>query len=395
MKKRTNKKKRIVYILLIVLLAISVGYAVVMSNLKLIGFTTVSKKNWGIHFDNVQLKEGSSPNTEPDIGEESEDPEDTLLTFSPVLNDIDAFYEFTVDIVNESEVDVMLTGLTKTATPTLPSYIKFDVTYEDGVEIANNHIIKKAVDSETPTIETLKVSVRFDKNSMTLEDINAMTTDKTFNFSVGLTYEKATSAGVERDRHITSCPNCVFAYTEDYVEYTPGATFELSDYKTSYTKLTYFKSSSYDDYDCDEDSYGCDLNNPLQYPAFMGFRLKDNNTKVDQGYMCAMASNKPFCLELSTSTDEEKLTRNKQVLSEVLDLDYYCNEDDYYGVNEFTCTKIYDDDSYLHIEMHDGGYIRIESKPADGNCHECYSSSDGSIDCGSNSSCWYYYNYYN
>ena len=151
-----------------------------MTNLKLIGYTTVKRKAWGIYWNNVQLTEGSSPNTIPVIGKIGNDQEKTNITFTATLNGIDDFYEFTVDAVNEGDVDAMITSVTKTSSPTLPVYIKYIVTYEDGVEVDNNHILKAAKNSETPTIETYKVRVDYDKASLTNETINNMPENQTY-----------------------------------------------------------------------------------------------------------------------------------------------------------------------------------------------------------------------
>ena len=54
-----NKKKFIYSILLILLLAIGIGYAYLTSNLSISGNTQVTTNTWNIHFENIQVKDGS------------------------------------------------------------------------------------------------------------------------------------------------------------------------------------------------------------------------------------------------------------------------------------------------------------------------------------------------
>ena len=58
MKKNKNQK---VFIFLVLLLAISVGYALIATTLKINGSSNVKSARWNVYWDNLQVKEGSSP----------------------------------------------------------------------------------------------------------------------------------------------------------------------------------------------------------------------------------------------------------------------------------------------------------------------------------------------
>ena len=60
-----NKKKtKSMLIVALLLLAITIGYAVISSNLSINGTSIINKPTWDIHFENIQVKSGSiTPST--------------------------------------------------------------------------------------------------------------------------------------------------------------------------------------------------------------------------------------------------------------------------------------------------------------------------------------------
>ena len=54
-------------VLVILLLGISLGYALLTTNLNIVGTTVVKDNKWDIYFDNVQVKSGSVEASTPVI----------------------------------------------------------------------------------------------------------------------------------------------------------------------------------------------------------------------------------------------------------------------------------------------------------------------------------------
>jgi len=142
---RTNGKRTRITLLVILLLFISVGYAFVNTGLKIDGIATIFKQTWDVHFENVKVKRGSvTPIHEATINVE----DTTQVSYEVHLENPGDFYEFEVDVVNNGTIDAMVTEILSTNNNqpiSLPSYMKYSVTYEDGREIKPNHICHQSL----------------------------------------------------------------------------------------------------------------------------------------------------------------------------------------------------------------------------------------------------------
>ena len=54
-----NKKKKYMIILFLLLLSLSVGFALLQANLKINGSSKIQGSSWDIHFENLNISEGS------------------------------------------------------------------------------------------------------------------------------------------------------------------------------------------------------------------------------------------------------------------------------------------------------------------------------------------------
>ena len=178
---KKSKSKDRVKILLIILLAISLGYALLATTLKINGTSTITKQTWNVYWDNAIVTEGSKTLTAPTIGEDQGDPVDTKLTWNVSLDEPGQFYEFTVDAVNAGSIDAKITDVTSKVNggPTylLPDFIKYEVTYVDGTTPAKDDILAKGTKSGntfTPTTKKYKVRVEYDGDIATVDTINNM-----------------------------------------------------------------------------------------------------------------------------------------------------------------------------------------------------------------------------
>ena len=127
--KKSNKSLYIILIL-IVLFGISIGYAAISRTLSITGSSVVEKNTWNIHFENVQITDGSvvaSKDATIDNGNLSVD-------FSLCLALPGDFYEFTVDVINNGTIDVMLDSVVKTPelTEVQAKYLNYITEYQNG-----------------------------------------------------------------------------------------------------------------------------------------------------------------------------------------------------------------------------------------------------------------------
>lgn len=186
---RRNKKKNKLLLLLVLLLGIGIGYAALTASLKINGTTNISGNSWDIYWDDPIVTDGSVTNTLPTITQDTDDPLNTKLVWNIDLDLPGDFYEYTIYVVNNGTMDTMITNIENTANPTLPDYIKCEVTYVDGVEPSVGDKLSKKKDG-IPTRVKYKVRVEF-LNTITLEQMNGMTDDTAYSFTLGVTYGQA------------------------------------------------------------------------------------------------------------------------------------------------------------------------------------------------------------
>lgn len=136
--KDNNKKKSRNYvvaaIILLLLVGITIGYAGLSTGLNIKGHTSISSVDWDIHFENVQVTDGSVTATSA-AAIDADNP--LKVGYTVALTEPGDFYEFTVDVVNDGTLEASLAEATKDAlSDEVEVYTNYTVTYEDGTAIA-------------------------------------------------------------------------------------------------------------------------------------------------------------------------------------------------------------------------------------------------------------------
>ena len=226
---KNKKRKNTMMLIIILVLAISIGFAALATTLKIIGTTSISKNTWNIYWDNAVVTTGSVTNTPPVIGQKNDEPARTRATWEVNFNQPGDFYEFTIDAVNAGTIDAAITkidskignssiistntetGELVTANPSpVPPYIKYSIKYADGTDLALNDSLPKTDYSQNPVVLTTRkyrVRVEFDKNAVTVDDINDMEEDLSYEFTFEVTYGQAKATpqqqpDIDIDRHV-------------------------------------------------------------------------------------------------------------------------------------------------------------------------------------------------
>ena len=182
MKRVFRKHKRLVIILL---LFISIGFAYLSTQLDILGNTLLKANTWDVHFENVQVSDGSVTSTDPMI-----DTNRTSVTFSALLDKPGDFYEFTVDAVNGGTIDAMISNYTDfNLTESQKKYLETSVTYEDGEDIK----AKQQLLSGDTAVYKIKVSY---KKDLSAEDLPEEVEEATFTYIV--TYVQRDKTSIER-----------------------------------------------------------------------------------------------------------------------------------------------------------------------------------------------------
>ena len=127
-------------LIIIALLFVTIGYATLNSTINIAGKSNISKNTWDLHFDNIQIKEGSAGEVKTPTIENK-----TTVDFEVNLNLPGDFYEFTVDVVNTGSIDAMINNIEKTPvlTEEQAKYLNYTITYEKNENITTKQLVKK------------------------------------------------------------------------------------------------------------------------------------------------------------------------------------------------------------------------------------------------------------
>ena len=241
---RRNNKQVTTYFILFSLLLIGVVYAILQANLQINGTAKIQANTWDIHFDNIQVSENSVSIGTGDSAATIDPENNCKVDFEVTLSIPGDFYEFTIDVINAGTIDGMIGTLNKTlkvnneVVSEVPDYLDYSVTYEDGVEIEENHALNAGV------TETYKVRLEFKT------DIEELPQAATITTSLEPQYLQAdTSAAtvlhykelydVFKTEFITATNNRVQEYTRQHKD-----SFTVEGTKSIYYWYSYWNSPS-------------------------------------------------------------------------------------------------------------------------------------------------------
>ena len=165
MKRYKYKKKNRIMLLLILVIGISVGYSLLSSNLKIDGYSGINKNTWDIHWNSESIQTASGSVTPKEAAHVDQE-DNKSVSFDVELELPGDFYEFTLDAKNYGSIDGAVDKViikfyddNDEEIETLPPYINYSFTYNDGTPIEDNKVIKQ---NES---EKYKMRVEFDRNA--------------------------------------------------------------------------------------------------------------------------------------------------------------------------------------------------------------------------------------
>ena len=153
---KERKKKMSMLILLLLVGFITIGYAVLNSDLTITGTSHITNATWDVHFENVSITTGSVTATSgPTI-----DVSGLNITYEVTLTKPGDFYEFSVDVKNDGSVPARLSAAPTISGPTSAQDVYTNYTFlnsDDTAVTAGQTIAAGAK-------RTYKVRVEFDRN---------------------------------------------------------------------------------------------------------------------------------------------------------------------------------------------------------------------------------------
>lgn len=193
-----RKRNKNLISLLVILLAVTIGFALISTTLKINGVGGLQGQIWDIHWDSesIAVTEGSTSSSNPTVSQD-----ELTVSYNIELELPGDFYEFTIDAVNAGTVDGMISveSITPVVTnnndqpATLPEYINYSVTYDDGEEIEQYQLLRKRIDENTPTREKIKVRIEYDEEATTVPE-----EDLVYKIDVEIPYTQANENATDR-----------------------------------------------------------------------------------------------------------------------------------------------------------------------------------------------------
>jgi len=219
---KKTKKHIWLAIIAIIIAALAFGYAYLTTTLSINGITDIDRNSWDVYFDNAVVTEGSV--TGAQVIEAPTITSDTEVEFHVNLKKPGDFYEFTIEARNDGTIDAMINSVSKKLNnadiTTLPAYLDYKVTYEDDIEIEDNHLLA------AESLETYKIRVEFKKN-ISSSDLPSTAQSLTLSFGVEYVQADENTAKIKKTVYITRTPSGTMISLENPI---PDGTTIFDDY---------------------------------------------------------------------------------------------------------------------------------------------------------------------
>lgn len=183
-----GRKKWLLLILL--LLCFGVAYAMLITNLSIGGSGKLSKNEWNIIFENINVMNGS-------VSGEANIVDDKGISFNANLGKPGDYFEFSVDVSNKGSLDAMVNNYVINKIGNNSNVVLYDIRYVDGMELSKgDRILSKEKD-------TLLVKV-FYRTDISVEELVTEEVDLSYEFNID--YVQDLGKGVDRkvslNRHL-------------------------------------------------------------------------------------------------------------------------------------------------------------------------------------------------
>ena len=306
---KKTKKHITIAVFAILIAALAFGYAYLTTTLSINGTTDIDANNWDVYFDNVQVTDGSVSGAQ-----EIEAPtitSDTEVEFHVNLKKPGDFYEFTIEARNDGTIDAMISSVSKklnnAEVTTLPSYLNYTVTYEDDIEIEDNHLLA------AESLETYKIRVEFKKN-ISASDLPSSAQSLTLSFGVEYVQADETAREIGQTLYlIPESSNIVIGGVFPSNQTTYEDYNEILNSEPVFSKVV--------------------LNNNIINKLYVGFLYKDNVYFIQGG-------GQTYNEEASTyNPDTPYYEKNKATLKNAFG-ESNCNEDTRDGITYYFCKDL-------------------------------------------------------
>ncbi|MDO4996493.1 MAG: glycine rich domain-containing protein [Bacilli bacterium] len=148
------KNRNIVIIVLI--LSISIGFAVLSSTLSIGSNITLADASFDVHFDNVEKVSSSIENDTYTYQDNN-----TVLNFNVSLDKPGDYVDYKVYVVNAGTIDAYLDSISINIPQAAQDYITYTITYNNGTNLTTGDLLKKGTDKPLK----LHIEYKYDVNN--------------------------------------------------------------------------------------------------------------------------------------------------------------------------------------------------------------------------------------
>ena len=278
---RRNKKKSRQLALLLILLGITVGFALLSTTLKINGTAGIKSNQWDIHWENVQVNNESTVTADTPVIDGNR----TKVTYEVNLELPGDFYEFTVDAKNDGSINGKITDIkhnvylstdTEHENPvTLPSYILYTLYYDGTTTPPAPDDILEAGEKQT-----YRVRVEYDSQATTIPS-----TDTTYVVVDEITYTQTKDSDTPPEPEDTSIPGLWFYEINNDGEHTASIVAVNSQYDEGMTAMTNYENKagteSVDNQDYWDDTAGDNVPYVNHAPDYFKNIVMPSKVKLD------------------------------------------------------------------------------------------------------------------
>ena len=187
------RRKNYGTILILILLSLSLGYALIQTDLTINGVSKIAPTSWNVYFDNPRTSAGSVTLSQGDVAPTINPTTLTEVSYTVTLTEPGDFYEFLIDVKNTGTLDAMIesfsTKLNNVELTNLPSYMSYSVTYSDSIPLAQYHLLAHN------TTQTYKIRVGY-RTDIDPDDLPDEITTNVITF--GVTYIQKNSNAINK-----------------------------------------------------------------------------------------------------------------------------------------------------------------------------------------------------
>jgi hypothetical protein len=210
-----NKKKNKIFLYLLVILGITVGFAFLSTTLYINGTASIKSNSWNIHWDDtsINVTSGSVSASTPSVTTATSTKDTVSFTINLELPG--DFYEFEIDAINEGGIDGALDVITtkiydsnnqELTGNNIPSYLIYSVKYDDNTDPPVGDILTHGGGTQT-----YKIRVEYDSR-----ETAPKASDETYTIKINIPYiqHKDDSTGPV-DFQTSSWKDITDAYNDD------------------------------------------------------------------------------------------------------------------------------------------------------------------------------------